>query len=155
MGRSSSNAWLSKRSSSNGIVAARVERVAAGESAEGQPAALQDTVPVDGLVGVAGAGGPEAAGWRQEPGEGALVDGNEAKCEDTHQAATPRPARRSADRRRGAVHPGLPRPEASCQFRDLSKRRGDLSRASRPLAMLRSLWRGRRGRRRRDGWRHG
>ena len=54
------------RSSSNRIVATRVERVAARQATECEPAAVADTVPLDGLVGVARAGRPESAGRRQQ-----------------------------------------------------------------------------------------
>ena len=78
-GRKISNGLLTSgppwaaRSSSNGIVATRVERVATGESAEGEPAAVTDAVPLDRLVGVAGAGRPEAAGWRQQARQRVLI----------------------------------------------------------------------------------
>src|SRR4051794_32614104 len=80
----SSPPWAA-RSSSNGVVAARVERVAACQSAECEPAALADTIPVNRLVGVPRAGRPEAAGGRQQARQRVLVDHDQPERQLTHR----------------------------------------------------------------------
>src|SRR5689334_907132 len=74
----------------DGVVAARMAGMAASDPAHPQPAATDEPVPVDRLLGVARAGRFVAAA-RGEPGEGDPVQPDEPDPDPLHEPACPPP----------------------------------------------------------------
>ena len=93
--------------SRDGVVSGAAEGLAAPQSFEGQPTALEDPVSLDGLVRVARAGRLEATGRRQRRSDCPLVDANQAHGRSPSQAHARAPRADQKDVERSIqVNPG-------------------------------------------------
>src|SRR5579884_305566 len=75
----------------DGVVPARVERMAAREPFDAEPATAQEAVPLDGLPRVLGARGVEAAARGQRTRDRELVEADEGCGGGRHGGAAPAP----------------------------------------------------------------
>src|ERR1700693_1015820 len=89
----------------HGVESSRVQRMAAAQALQRQPAALEDAEAQHRLEGVVRTGGIEAAARPEERADGPLVDADQEGDEAAHRAAT---SFHSASRLACSALPGAP-----------------------------------------------